>query len=386
MARIVVSSYMVRYPLGGNLSWALQWLTGFQQLGHEVYLVEKSGYPDSCFDLSKNIMSNDCSYGITIVRALLERFGLQDKWCYVDARGQYHGLPRQRIEAIVQSADLFLDMGTHGTEMQGTWLDEAADAGLRVLVGTEPGLTQMRMEIKLAAGEELPDYDFYYTTGMNIGTKHTTAPTAERQWRPIFDPIVLDQFPYQPVRLDAPFTTVMNWQSHESIEFHGLRYGQKDVEFAKFMILPERTSVPLELAVAGKCVPTQRLVEAGWHIRHAYEVTVSVDSYREYIRASKGEFSVCKHACVALNTGWFSERSGAYLASGRPVVMQETGFSQHLPCGQGLFAVRTVEEAAAAINEINSDYEPHAQWARDIAVEYLDARKVLGKLLDELGL
>jgi hypothetical protein len=152
------------------------------------------------------------------------------------------------------------------------------------------------------------------------------------------------------------------------------------------MILPERTSVPLELAVAGKCVPTQRLVEAGWHIRHAYEVTVSVDSYREYIRASKGEFSVCKHACVALNTGWFSERSGAYLASGRPVVMQETGFSQHLPCGQGLFAVRTVEEAAAAINEINSDYEPHAQWARDIAVEYLDARKVLGKLLDELGL
>ena len=386
MARIVVGSYMVRYPLGGNLSWLLQWLMGFQQLGHDVYLVEKSGYPSSCFDLSKRVMSDDCAYGIAIVNPLLERFGLQDRWCYVDAQGQYYGLPRQRVESILKTADLFVDMGTHGVEKQGTWLEEAADTGLRVLIGTEPGFTHIRMENKLAAGEELPQYDFYYTTGQNIGTDQSTAPTAGRQWRPVFDPIVMSQFPYQPANPDAPFTTVMNWRSHEPIAFNGNEYGQKDVEFVKFMDLPSRISVPLELAVAGKPMPTQQLMEARWCLRDAHEVTVSLNSYKRYIRASRGEFSVCKNVCVAMNTGWFSERSAAYLASGRPVVMQETGFSRHLPCGRGLFAVRTVNEAAAAINEINSDYERHAKWARDIALEYLVAEKVLGKFLRELNI
>ena len=152
MARIVMNTYMVRYPLGGNLSWALQWIIGLQRLGHDVYIVEKSGYPNACFDLPRERMTDDCTYGVATVHALLTRFGLQDSWCYVDANGTYHGLSRQRVEALVSTADLFLDMGTHGLGMEGTWLDEAANARLRVLVATEPGLTQMRMELALAAG------------------------------------------------------------------------------------------------------------------------------------------------------------------------------------------------------------------------------------------
>jgi len=144
--------------------------------------------------------------------------------------------------------------------------------------------------------------------------------------------------------------------------------------------------VPLEVAVAGHSVPMQQLKTAKWRIRDAHKVTVSVDSYRAYILASKGEFSACKHVCVATNSGWWSDRSAAYLASGRPVVMQETGFSRHLPCGRGLFAVSTLDEAATAIDEINGDYERHAKWARDIANEYLDSQKVLGKFLRELGI
>jgi hypothetical protein len=387
MARIVMNSYVVRYPLGGNLSWALQWLVGLQRLGHEVYLVEKSGYLNSCFDLSRGVMSDDCSYGIGVVRALLERFGLQERWCYVDAYKQYHGLPRARIERIVKSADLYLDMGTRGLgTADDTWLEEAAGAGLRVLVGTEPGANQMRMERQLAAGQELPQYDVYYTTGLNLGTAHTTAPTAGRQWRPIVDPVVVELFPYAPIDPRRPFTTVMNWQSQEPIEFHGVQYGQKDVEFARFLDLPRRVAVPLELAVAGKATPLQQLLAAGWRVRHAHEVTRSLEAYHAYVRASQGEFSVCKQVSVATNTGWFSERSAAYLASGRPVVMQETGFSRHLPCGRGLFAVRTVEEAAAAICEIHGDSQRQARWAREIACEYLEAGKVLGQLLCELGL
>jgi hypothetical protein len=285
------------------------------------------------------------------------------------------------VEAVFKSADLFVDIGSHGA-----WLNEAGDARLRVMVDGEPGFRQMKMEKSLAAGEMLPSYDFYYSNGANVGTTRGKAPTAGKQWRPLFNPVVVSLFPRQPVSSDAPFTTVMNWQAHEPLEFNRKTYGQKDVEFVNFIDLPSLTTSPLEIAVSGKNVPTKRLIYFGWRMRNAHDVTVSFDSYREYIRASKGEFSVCKSGYVATNCGWFSDRSAAYLASGRPVIMQDTGFSAHLPCGQGLFAIRTVDEAAAAINKINGDYERHSKWARDIAIEYLDASKILGRFLYGLGI
>lgn len=151
-----------------------------------------------------------------------------------------------------------------------------------------------------------------------------------------------------------------------------------------FERLPALTSAMPEIAVAGKEVPRDRLLENGWCLRDAHDVTKSFDAFGEYIRASRGEFSVCKSVFVATNSGWTSDRSAAYLACGRPAVMQETGFSGHLPVGRGLFVARTVE-AAAAINEIERDHGRHSQAAREIAVEYLDARMVIGGLLQELG-
>ncbi len=381
MARIVLGSYIVRYPLGGMMSWVLQYLVGFQRLGHEVFFVEKSGYTDSCYDPSKNVMSDDCSYGTATLNALLARFGMQDRWCFVDAQENYYGLSRACIEAVFKSADLFVDMGTHGA-----WLPEATETGLRVLIDGEPGFTQIKMEKRLAAGEELPYYDFYYTVGRNIGTSISTAPTAGRGWRGQFHPVVTDLFRCEPVTKNVAFTTVMNWQSHQPVDFNGTIYGQKDVEFNKFIELPRRVVAPLEVAVSGKNVPTDQLQHSGWRVRDAHKVTLSFDSFCNYIRTSSGEFSVCKHVFVAMNSGWFSDRSAAYLASGRPVVLQDTGFSDHLPCGRGLFAVQTVDEAAAAIKVITRQYKQHAQWAREIAMEYLDATKVLRRFLGELGL
>jgi hypothetical protein len=362
------------------MSWVLQYLVGFQQLGHDVYFVEKSGYPNSCYDPVKNVMSDDCSYGTKTLSALLERFGLQEKWCYVDAAEDYHGLSREEIEGIFPSAELFVDMGTHGA-----WLLEAVDTGVRVLIDGEPGFTQMKMEKRLTASEALPEYDFYYTTGRNIGTAKSTAPTTGKVWRHLFHPVAVDLFNPCSVTADAPFTTVMNWQSYEPVSYNGVTYGHKDVEFWKFIDLPKRTSAMIEVAVSGKQTPADRLIDAGWHVRDAHDVTMSFDTFVTYIRNSKGEFSVCKNGYVATNCGWFSDRSAAYLASGRPVVMQDTGFSDHLPCGRGLLAVHTVDEAAAAIDEINSDYEAHSRWGREIADGYLDTRTVLGRLLNELG-
>src|SRR5262249_36493692 len=159
---------------------------------------------------------------------------------------------------------------------------------------------------------------------------------------------------------DAPFTTVMSWED-DPFEFEGVTYGQKAMEFPKFLDLPRRTRVPLEMAVAGTDVPEDELRAHGWRLAYAGEVTLTFDSWRDYIRGSRGEFSVCKNVYVATHSGWFSDRSACYLASGRPVVMQETGFSAHLPCGQGLFAVRTADEAAAALAEIAGDYGRHSR-------------------------
>jgi len=380
MARIVVGSWMVRYPLGGILSWTLQWLVGFQRLGHEVWLVEKSGYPDSCFDPVRRVMSDDCTYGLEVVAALLRRFGLEDNLCYVDAEETYHGLSRRSVESVFRSADLFVDLGTHGA-----WLEEAQGTTHRVLVDGEPGSTQMKWEKRRAEGQPPPRYDYYYTNGATLGTAESTAPTVGLSWRPVFNPVVVDLFTAGPAEDDAAFTTVMNWQAHEPLVFQGTTYGQKDVEFQKFLDLPQRVRAPLEVAAAGK-VPREQLIQHGWRCRNAHEVTVSFDSYRSYIAASRGEFSVCKNVYVATGTGWFSDRSAAYLASARPVVLQETGFSTCLPSGRGVFAVNTMDEAAAAIDEIQGDYRRQSAWAHEVAREHLEARVVLRKFLQELGL
>jgi hypothetical protein len=242
------------------------------------------------------------------------------------------------------------------------------------------------MQNALDAGETLASYDFYYTNGLSLATGRSSAPTAGLDWRPRFHPVVTDLYPVAPPPpATAPFSTVMNWQSYGRVEFRGTSYGHKDLEFEKFIALPRLTPAPLEVAVSGSATPSARLEAEGWRVCDAHRVTRTVASFGDYIRSSRGEFSVCKNGFVATRTGWFSDRSAAYLASGRPVVMQETGFSEHLPVGRGLFAVGTVEEAAAAIDAINERFDDHRRWAREIAEEHLSARTVLGHFLDELG-
>jgi hypothetical protein len=387
MARIVVGSYVACYPVGGFLSWTLQWLLGFQRLGHDVYLVEKCGsWPDPCFDPPSGRMGEDCSVGINAVGALLERFDLRDRFCFVDRGRSYHGMSRERVESLFKSADLFVDIsGGLFLPLEDTWLPEA-EACRRVCVDGEPGYSQMRMQARLVEGASLPAYDLHYTVGWNVGTARSSSPTVGRSWRHVFDPVNVDLYsPTAPPR-DAPFSTIMAWQSHKAIVFNGRTYGQKDVEFAKFKDLPRLTRTPLEIAVHGRDIPLDDLRQLGWIVRGSHSATASFDAFTNYIQQSRGEFAVCKHVFVETQSGWFSDRSAVYLANARPVVMQDTGFGAHLPCGAGLFAVQSAGEAAAAIEEINSDYTRHAAAALNIAREYLDAPKVLRTFLDQIGI
>jgi hypothetical protein len=382
MARIVIGSYAVRFPVGGYMSWVLQWLVGLKRLGHDVYFVEKACWPNACFDPATGTMGDDCAQGTSALHALLSEFDLERHWCFVDAHDTYHGLSRCAVQGLFQTADVYVDLGL----AQGEWQQESAAAALRVVVDSDPCYTQSLWEHCLIEAQPLPEYDLYFSVGRNVGTAQSAAPTAGKTWRHVFNPVNVDLFPVEPSDGAAPFTTIMSWQSSQPIRFNGTTYGQKDVEFRKFIGLPRLVSTPLEIAVSGARVPTEELQEAGWRVRASVGLTLSFAGFKDYIARSAGEFSVCKNVYVASQTGWFSDRGAAYLASGRPVVMQDTGFSSHLPCGRGLFAVSSPEEAAAALQEIAGDWPRHSRWAREIAEDCLDAPKVLGGFLREIGL
>ncbi len=372
----------MRFPVGGYLSWVLQWLVGLREFGHEVSFVEKCRWNNGCYDPSTDSMTDDATYGTTVLAKTLEQFGFSRNWCFVDAAGEYHGLSKRCMDRVFRDADVFIDLGL----AHGDWQEEAAAAKCRALVDGDPAFTQILWQQCLEENAPVPQYDFYFTVGQNVGTDASKVPTAGVQWRPLFHPIDVDLFEVTGSDSRAPFTTIMSWLGHNRIKYRGEVYGQKDVEFAKFVHLPKLTQAPFEVAVAGHRIPEEELLAAGWRVRNAVQTTLSFDAFRDYIAQSRAEFSVCKNAYVATNSGWFSDRAAAYLASGRPVVIQDTGFSAHLPCGRGLFAVTTAEQAAAAIDEIQSDWDGHSRAARELAGEYLDTSKVIAKFAAAVGI
>jgi hypothetical protein len=384
MAKVIVGAYMVRYPLGGNLSWALQYLTGLKDLGHDVYMVEKHVYDESCFDPIKQVLTNDCSQGVKIVSELLERFGLKDKWCFVGHDDFYYGMSKNEVETLFKEADLFIENGSHDA-----WDEERfASKITSVFIDVDPAFTQIKWYNRANNGFPVPTYDHYYTNGLNVGRPGNILPTNDIEWRYIFNPANTKHFKVTTPPEDAAYSTIMNWRSYYARpKYKGIAYGHKEEEFIKFQHLPEHVDVPLEVTIANIPLNKDKELESmGWRVRHAQEVTFTYDTFMQYLTNCRGEFSVVKNMYAATDSGWFSDKSAAFLASGRPVVLQETGFSHHLPVGEGLFAVRTIEEAKEAIVRIEENYNLHSARAREIAIEYLDTSKVLRNFMTSLGL
>jgi hypothetical protein len=380
MARILVNNVMVRFPMGGMNLWAITWLIGLQRLGHDVYLLEDIRGENTCYDNQRGIWTTNCTYGITVTKSLLERYSLGDNWSFIDFDGKYHGLSRAQVDELFRTADVFLDLEW------GPFYDRAADIPIRIFIDNEPGLGQIKLVKAQEAGIKLRDYDHFYTIGLNIGTDACSVPTMGIDWHHIMTPVLLDHDPIDTGNINGRFSTVMKWNSKKKPkEFRGKTYGKKGIEFERFMELPRHIKEEIEVAVSGPA-PIDRITRHGWIVRDANEVARSVDTFRAYIAGSKGEFSIAKNSFIETQCGWWGDRAGVYLSYGKPVVLQDAGFSKHMPCGQGLFAVQNVEEAAEAIAEINADYRRHSHAAREIAEEYLSVEKVLGKLLKEVGL
>lgn len=374
------AGYLVRFPLGGHILSQLNLIDGFLQLGYEVVFVEHYGWPQSCYDPHARTWTADPAYGIKEIERYFHRLGLT-RWSYIDEADRYHGLGRSELrQACLESALLFSVGST-------TWVDEFRECRSRLYFDIDPGFTQFRMPEK----PPLPgdayaspyDFDFHFTIGERIGHPDCGIPTHGLRWRQMRNPVSL-RLVHPRITPDAQrFTTVMNWTSYGGITYEGVRYGQKDVELMKLVDLPRRTGAILELALVGENLPTEELRAAGWQLDDALQVTRTVESYLGFIARSRGEFSVAKEAYVKTRCGWFSDRTAAYLASGKPAIVQDTGFSSSLPCGEGLFAFTRADDVAIAIEAINSDYVRHCRTARHIAEEYFDAKKVLAKMLRE---
>lgn len=376
--RIIVLGYIVRGPLGG-LAWHhLQYVMGLARLGHEVYYVEDSDDYPSCYDPVRYVTDTDPTYGLKFATRVFKKVRLGDHWAYYDAHtSRWFGPCAERILQICSTADLLLNLS--GVNVLRPWFMEIP---VRALVDTDPAFTQIRHLTVPASRNLALQHTAFFSFGENLGRNQSAIPKDGLPWRATHQPVILDAWPVTPGPAKGRFTTIMQWESYPAREHKGRHYGMKSDSFESYMNVPERAGRIFELAVGSPSAPRALLRSKGWAVRDPLQVTRDPWTYQRYIQQSKAEFSVAKHGYVISHSGWFSERSAAYLASGRPVLTQETGFSDWLQVGAGVIPFSTPEEALAGIEEINSRYEFHCRAARAIAEEYFDARKVLHRLIE----
>lgn len=377
--RIIVLGYIVRGPLGGIAWHHLQYLLGFAALGHEVYFVEDSDDYATCYDPSRQTLDTDPSYGLAFARHALDRVGFGERWAYHDAhQAQWHGPCAARMPELCRSADVMINVS--GINPVRPWLENIP---LRVMIDTDPVFTQIDF-IEDEAKRQLADaHNAFFSFGESFGLPGCCIPDDGRPWLPTRQPVALDAWTATQGPVDGSYTTIMMWDSYERREFGGIGFGMKSESMAPYVDMPQRCKLPFELALGGPTSPGARLQAAGWQIRDPFEVTRDPWIYQDFMRASKAEFSIAKQGYVVSASGWFSERSTGYLASGRPVIVQDTGFSRHLPVGEGLFAFSSPDEALAAIAEVEANYAHHCRAARELVAAHFDARSVLARLLDQ---
>lgn len=379
--RIVVGGYLVRAPLGGQAWHYLQYVIGLARLGHEVLYLE-----DSCFldgdeyawycDPETGKWGSDVGVGFPFVQNAFTTFGLENRWTFYEARSKlWHGPAANWAIEFCKTADLFINVSA--VNPIRPWLEAIPR---RVFVDTDPAFTQIRLLTNSLNRDLGAQHNVFATFGENIPAGRSTLPTDPYTWIPTRQPMVLDAWPVTPGNPNAALTAVMAWRTYSTLEHEGQRYGAKADSFPPFMDLPIRSTEKFELALGGDG-PRELLAQNGWRLLE--RGPKSLTDYQEYLRGSKAEFGIAKEGYVVSRCGWFSERSAAYLASGRPVVVQDTGFPAWLPSGRGVLPFRTPDDALAALEDLNTHYERHCRDARDIVTEYFDFRRVLPNLIDE---
>jgi hypothetical protein len=366
--RILFSGMVAGDPEQGGASWSiLQYLLGFRALGHEVRLVEPVDR------LEPGVVS--------YFERLVTDFGLEEEAALL-VRGSRTtaGVPYEDLARWAGETDVLVNVS-------GMLRDEelVGPPPLRVFLDLDPAFNQLWHAEGVEMGFDL--HNRFASVGLGLGEPQCPVPTGGREWLETLPPVFLPSWP----RATAPgvaFTTVANWRGYGSVEWDGRRYGQKAHSLRRLLDVPRLTNERLELALAvhpDEADDVAALREHGWQLADPVTLAGDPARYAEFVRKAKGEIGIAKEGYVESRSGWFSDRSACYLASGRPVVAQDTGFPDHLPTGEGLLSFATAAEAAAAIDRVSADYDRHARAARALAEELFDSGAVLTRLLERVS-
>jgi hypothetical protein len=382
--KIIIFGILFWYPLAGVTYQFLHYMIGLRRLGYDPYYIEDSGR--WVYDPQIDALSPSAAGNINMVAPVLEAHGFSGKWAF---RGSYpggecYGMTEEQILRLYREADAFLNV-TGAQEIR----EEHMVCPRRIYVESDPFAAQ----VGVAQGNAgtiaaLAAHDTHFSFGENLGAEDCLVPIERFRWLPTRQPVALDLWDHASGSERGSYTTITTWHNkNKDLDYQGdTYYWTKDREFLKFVDLPLRRSTRFELAVWVDEDVKQLLQRNGWSLVHSMELSRNVDSYRDYILNSRGEFTVARDQYVRPNTGWFSDRSACYLAAGRPVITQETGFSKFLPSGKGLFGFRTMDDVLAAIDAIESDYDGHCRAAREIGAEYFATERVVSSLMERAGL
>ena len=369
----------------GHIDHAMGYAAGLQRLGHEVYLMERVG-SNRCVDANGRRIPFEKWDGRRRFESVAKTYGLWPRCCLIYKKGEAtHGMPFAAAVKTAKTCDALMTRSGQISQVP----DVFDNAQSRVYLDGNPGHTQVQLDRQGDAFEALGRYDHLFTMGLNIGAERCPVPTGNRHWRPILRPVVLPMWPAAPPTSPRQrFTTISSWQGRSTFAWGGTSVGEKSDNWRQFIDLPQRSEqafeIALRMAPAARQTDGRRFWQKGWRLSDP-AMLQTFDDYRRFISQSRAEFSVAHNRYVELATGWFSDRSALYLASGRPVLVQSTGIEHHLPTGKGLLTFTTLEEAAAGVESINRDYAAHCRAARELAEAYFDADKVLSKLLEEIG-
>ena len=368
--RIILSGAVANKAGQGGEAWVRRnWMLGLRQLGLDVHFVEQlqPGAPAGAADFFRETM---------------KRHGLAECATLLGENGALCGPPLARVLEFASGADALVNISGHLA------LDAVFErVRRRVYVDIDPGFTQIWHAHGAKLG--LNNHDAHFTIGENIGTPECVIPTCGFAWKKVRPPVVLDAWPVVADAKFDRFTTIANWRgSYGTLEFEGRTLGLKVHEFRKCIALPRETGLPFEIALGihpGDHADLAALRDAGWRITDPAQASASADAFTNFVRGSGAEFSVAQGVYVHTHSGWFSDRTAGYLASGRPALVQDTGFTRTLPSAKGLVAFSTPAEAAHAAREITGDYATHCRAAREVAEEFFDSRTVLAKFIADIA-
>ena len=385
--RIVVMGFMGSIPIAGVIWQHIHYIVGLQRLGHDVYYIEDSArlpYNPVTFEVNENF-----DYAAKLFGRLATAFDLKNRWAFCARfikENPTVGLSLKRIRQLYREADAILNVC--GTQ---EFNDDLLKSDRILYVESDPGVEQIKIDLGTKPTiDYLKRHRALFTFGENVGTRRFPVPLHGFKWFPTRQPVVIDfwetsRAPAGP----AVFTSIANWSTSglKDIKWRGEKYlWSKSREFLRFVQAPKKSGETFELAANMKDQKTREKFECnGWRLRSPNDLSVDYWFYRKYICQSKGEFTAAKDQYVRLNTGWFSDRSACYLAAGRPVITQETGFTRIYGGDKGLLAFKSLGEIVEAVKMIKADYPKHSRAARQIAAEVFDSGKVLRALLKSAG-